>query len=168
MRNKMKIKNHYFSIFFAVMVFALGMFGCTTSRGKMLNETRNFKLPYTIAATQKQALVYIVRPSNAAIIIPFPVFINNPQDENKLMGSTRGMQYMYFYLKPGEYTIYSQAENIAEIKIQATAGKIIFIEQVLTFGILFTRNRLEIIDNLQGTYYVKSCKQGEVLKTIFP
>ncbi len=81
------------------------------------------------------------------------------------MGFTRGSQYIYFNLLPGEHKIYSKAENWAETLVTANPGDIIFIQQDASMGIFMARNNIFKVEDYQGKYHVKTLTVGTIIKT---
>ena len=81
------------------------------------------------------------------------------------MGYTRSSQYIYFNLPPGNHTIYSKAENWAEIGVYAKTGDIIFIQQEPEMGAFMARNNLFRLEDYVGKYHVKTLTVGTILKT---
>lgn len=137
--------------------------GCATfpSREKMALEVSGYNLPKQSEAND--ALIYIVRPSSLGFIVRFNVFLDNKED-NSEMGYTRGSQYIYFYTNPGQHTIYSKAENWAEISVNVKAGETIFLKQSPAVGILFARNSIELLEDVEGKYNVKNTKIGTIIR----
>ena len=73
------------------------------------------------------------------------------------MGYTRGSQYVYFFVSPGKHTIYSKAENWAEVTVDVKAGETVFLKQNPAMGIIMARNSLELIQEvLQKLALLKS------------
>ena len=128
----------------------------------MKAETANFQLPKL--PEQGKAMVYVVRPSSLGGLIRFNVFVND-QEASSEMGYTRGSQYIYFSIPPGEHKVYSKAENWAEILISAKAGDIIFIYQEPNMGIIMARNNIFKVEDYQGKYHVKTLTVGTIIKT---
>ena len=117
------------------------------------------KLPET-----GKAIVYVVRPaSTMGAVIRFNVFIDNQEPESE-MGYTRGGQYIYFNLVPGDHQILSKAENWAEVNVSAKAGDIIFIQQEPSIGIIMARNSVFTLQDYEGKYYVKDLELGTIIK----
>jgi len=146
-------------------VFAVGVLsGCATlpSPEAMKTETASFELPKS--PEPGKAVVYVVRPSSLGGLIRFNVFVDDHEDQSE-MGYTRGSQYIYFNLLPGEHKIFSKAENWAETDVPVNAGDIIFIQQEPSMGIIMARNSLFKIESLPGKYYVKTLTRGTVTKT---
>ena len=122
-----------------------------------------YKLPHQ--AKEGKAIVYILRPETAQPSENFYVYLDSVKPENK-MGHTNGKQYIYFYVTPGKHTIYSDAERIKSIDIQAKAGDIIFLEQEVIMGYFIADEILHNdYDLLTGTYMMKSLSLGTVIKT---
>ncbi len=138
--------------------------GCASlpSPEVMRAEVANYQLPK--AAPADKAIVYIVRPAPMGGLVRFNVFLGD-QEAASEMGYTRSSQYIHFNVPPGEYKIYSKAENWAEISVSAKAGEVVFIEQELGMGIIMARNSLKRLDDVTGKYHVKSLAIGTVLKT---
>ena len=97
-------------------------------------------------------------------LIRFNVFVDD-QEAASEMGYTRGSQYIYFHVTPGDHKIYSKAENWAEAQISAKAGDVIFIQQEPTMGIIMARNSISKIEELPGKYHVKKLELGTIVKT---
>lgn len=152
---------------FATLVCAaalMALTGCASlpSPEVMKAQTESFQLP-KLPDTDK-AIVYVVRPSSVGGLIRFNVFVDD-QEAPSEMGYTRGSQYIYFQVKPGDHKVYSKAENWAETQISANAGDVIFIEQEASMGVIMARNSIAKIDALPGKYHVKTLTLGTVIKT---
>ena len=127
----------------------------------MKTEIAGFELPKL--PESGKAIVYVVRPSSLGALVRFNVFLND-QEANSEMGFTRGSQYIYFNVAPGDHKVYSKAENWAETLVSVKAGDIIFIQQDTAMGIIMARNNLLKVDDLQGKYHVKTLTVGTILK----
>ncbi len=152
-----------FQLAIAATVLSL-MTGCASlpSPEAMKAETATFQLPKL--PESGKAIVYVVRPSALGGLVRFNVFLND-QEANSEMGFTRGSQYIYFSVPPGDHKIYSKAENWAETLVSMKAGEIIFIQQDASMGIIMARNSLMKLEELPGKYHVKTLTVGTVLKT---
>lgn len=124
---------------------------------KMKSETTNFTIP--VLPPEGKAMVYVVRPSAIGGLIRFNVFVDNKEPKSE-MGYTRGSQYIYFPVTPGDHQILSKAENWAEVNISAKAGEVIYIQQNAEMGVLMARNSVVKIQDYEGKYYVKTLKLG--------
>jgi hypothetical protein len=146
----------------AVLSIAL-LYGCasTPSTDKMQAEVANYALPK--AAVADKALVYVVRPSNAGMMVRFNVFLDDKEADSE-MGYNRGNQYIYFYVTPGTHVISSKAENWADMTVNAKAGEVIYLKQEVEIGVVMARNSLKVLSDLEGRYLVKDASLGTIAK----
>jgi hypothetical protein len=137
--------------------------GCASlpSTEQMKAETASYQVP--VQPSSGKALVYVVRPSNIGALVRFNIHVDSKADEAEI-GYTRGGQYIYFAMQPGTRKIFSNAENWAEMTVEAKAGEIIYLQQEPAFGIIMARNNIFRIEDLQGKYYVKTLSVGTLLK----
>ena len=150
-------------VFTIVSATALSLLaGCATlpSPAQMAEEVSGFHLP--IQAETESALIYVVRPSPAGSLVRFNVFLNDKEDKSE-MGYTRGSQYIFFYVNPGKHKIFSNAENWAEIGLDARAGETLFVKQNPELGFIMARNSLELIPEVEGKYHVKNTDLGTII-----
>ena len=142
--------------------------GCASlpSPEVMKAETATFRLPSPSTAAGR-AVVYVVRPSGLAGMIPFEVYVDDREATSR-MGYTWSGQFILFALDPGEHRILSKAENWAELVITAHANERIFIEQTPTLGVVVSRNRLAQIGELEGRYRVKTLSPGTIVQVVKP
>jgi len=147
----------------APALLALLLQGCATlpSPEAMKAEVQDFQLPKL--PVEGKAIVYVVRPSEVGGLTRFNVFLNDQQPESE-MGFTRGSQYIYFQIPPGQHKIQSKAENWSEWIVNAKAGDILFIQQDAGMGLLMARNTLLKINDVEGRYHVKTLKLGTIHK----
>ena len=145
-----------------VAAFAI-LSACATlpSPEVMKAETASYQLPKL--PEQEKALIYVVRPSGAAGLISFAVYLGDQELQSE-MGYTRSIQHVHFNVAPGEHRVYSHAENWADVQVSAKPGEVIFIKQEPIFGILFARNNLSVIDELEGKFHVKNTTRGTIIK----
>lgn len=157
----MKMKNFLVSSVALLMVALVS--GCTTlpSPEKMAAELEGYSLPKQNETSD--SLIYVVRPSSIGTIVRFNVFLDD-KDAGSEMGYTRGSQYIYFFAEPGQHTIFSKAENWAEVIVEVKTGETIFLKQDASMGIVMARNNIGIIQDLEGKYYVKNSSLGTIIK----
>jgi hypothetical protein len=148
----------------AIAVSAAVLGGCATgpSPDEMKAAIAGFELPKL--PEPGKAIVYVVRPSGLGGLIRFNVFLND-QEANSEMGYTRGSQYIYFNVPPGDHKIMSKAENWAETLVNVKAGDIIFIQQETSMGFIMARNSLSMLEEVPGKYHVKTLTVGTIIKT---
>ena len=144
-----------------MLLAALSACATLPSPEEMKASVKDYQLPKL--PEDGKAIVYMVRPSALGGIVRFNVFVNDKQADSE-MGYTRGNQYIYFNLEPGDHTILSKAENWAETKVSANAGDIIFIQQNPSMGIIMARNSLTIPPEYEGKYQVKNLGVGTIIK----
>jgi hypothetical protein len=111
-----------------------------------------------------RAMIYVVRPSVFGGLIRFNVFVDNQEDASE-MGYTRGSQYIYFSVLPGQHHVFSKAENWADIYVTAKAGDVLYIRQDPQLGIVMAENSLYAMQDYEGKYYVKTSGLGTILRT---
>lgn len=149
---------------YSILILNILLIGCTTlpTHEVMKSEVASFKLPKL--PSENQALVYVVRPSGIGGLIRFNVFVDDEEPISE-MGYTRSSQYIYFTVKPGKRKLFSKAENTAELEIDAKAGDVIFVKQDPSMGLIMARNSINNINEIEGTYHVKTLQLGTILKT---
>jgi hypothetical protein len=128
----------------------------------MQKEVDGYQLPKL--PEKGKALVYVVRPGGWGAAVRFNVFVDDKEKTSE-MGYNFSSQYIYFNLMPGRHKILSNAENWAEIEVEARAGDIIFIQQEVRFGVVISRNNLiKIEEQSQGKYRVKTLELGTIIR----
>ena len=148
-----------------IVTVCIAITGCATlpTPYEMKKATAGFVLPQM--PEEGKSIVYVVRPFGVGALIRFKVFIDGREDESQ-MGHTRGSQYIYFNLEPGDHKILSKAENWSEVYVTANPGDIIFIRQDAQNGVFFiARNSISLIPEYEGNYYVKMLKLGTIIKS---
>jgi hypothetical protein len=135
--------------------------GCGgVTRPQMIKAIEGYTPPVTLETNSQNALVYMVRPDGMAGLVSFETSI-----DKTVLGRTMASQYIYFFLTPGSYKILSKAENTAYLDIITEAGKTYYIKQTPTMGLLFARNELSILDNIEGKYSLSISKPGDLKLT---
>ncbi len=146
------------------VVSLLILVGCASAPSPeiMQADIVGYSLPITV--NPERAVVVVTRPSSLGTLIRFNVFLDD-QEENSEMGYTRGAEYIWFHVAPGDHMISSKAENWAQVMIKANAGDTVFIHQEPSMGFIMARNTLQQIQNYQGVYEVKHTTQGTILRS---
>jgi hypothetical protein len=127
----------------------------------MRDATDKFQLPKLPA--DGKAMVYVVRPSGLGSLIRFNVFVDDQQATSE-MGYTRGHQYIYFSVTPGNHKIYSKAENWADAEVSVKAGDVVYIKQDPSMGLIMARNSIYKIEDYEGKYHVMTLALGTNIK----
>ncbi len=157
----MKTRSSFSLILVACALAVFGGCASLPSPDEMRAETATFQLPKLPEAGK--AIVYVVRPTGMGRLIRFNVFVDD-QEAASEVGYTRGNQYIYFNVSPGEHRIFSKAENWAETSLTAKAGDIFYIRQEPTMGIIMARNSIFKIEDYEGKYHVKLLELGTIIK----
>ena len=144
-----------------LLIVIIPFVSCVTgpSEQEMNEDIINFELP--MMPSEGESLVYIVRPQSVGMLISFKVYIDEKSEEY-YVGETKGSEYIYFPITPGNHEILSKAENLAKLEMQIEPGKVYFLEQIPKMGILVARNNLQIIQDINGKYWVKNLKPGKM------
>jgi hypothetical protein len=150
------------AMLFAVAVAMLSGCASLPSPEEMKADIVTFQLPKL--PEPNKAMVYVVRPTALGTLVRFNVFVDD-QEAKSEMGYTRGNQYIYFNVAPGQRKILSKAENWAEVTLDAKAGDVFFIQQEPSMGFVMARNSLLKLEDYQGKYHVKRLNLGTILKT---
>lgn len=153
----MKIKRAVANILLACA--AIAATGCASlpSPEAMKTATADFQLPKL--PSNGEAMVYVVRPSWAGGLDRFDVSIDTHD-----VGYTRGGQYIYFSVQPGEHMIRSKADNWGGTSVYLMPGEIKFLQQDPFFFVLGTWNQLHELEDLPGKYLVKNLFLGTILQ----
>jgi hypothetical protein len=108
------------------------------------------------SSSEGKATVYIVRPGISAFAIPFKV-----NCDNNYIGTNMANNYISVVVNPGEHTFVSSAENDSELNLNLEAGKTYYLEQRATMGIIFSRNKLEMLDEIKGKKALSKCNPAK-------
>lgn len=84
--------------------------------------------------------------------------------DSKPIGQTVAKSYFALEVAPGKHTLISKAENDSVLDVVAEAGKNYFIWQEVKMGVLYARNKLELVDDATGRVGVSECKLIEAAK----
>lgn len=148
-------------VLMASILFVCALCGCAGVKlpppDQMEAELQGFELP--LAPKDNDALIYVVRPSSGAPAVSFDVYVDS-KDKAEMVGYNDAQQYIYVPITSGEHTVYSKAENWAEVKVDVSPNEVVFLEQIPKAGFLFARNELKQIDEITGKYHVKQLKLG--------
>lgn len=145
-----------------LLLLSIFMASCTTiTPQQMKDATAGYNLPYK--PEKGEGMIYVVRPSSLGYAIRFNVFLDD-EEKTSEMGWNRGTQYIHFFVRPGEHTLYSVAENTDELKVNVKEGETVFVRQDTQMGIIMARNSLQKIGEVEGTYSVMKLNKGTVLQ----
>lgn len=140
-----------------VLVLVTGCAAKAPSSANMQADLQGYTLPQQPAADE--GMVYVVRPEMVGTLVRFNVFLDDKADTSEV-GYNRGNQHIYFPVEPGQHTVYSKAENWASIDINVEPGNTVFLRQHPKMGLMMARNTLSLLDELEGTYFIKETGLG--------
>ena len=81
--------------------------------------------------------------------------------DGTLIGQTASNTYLYKEVAPGKHTIVSKAENTDSIDIEAKPGTLTYVRQEVQMGILYSRNKLHLVDEVVGKKGIIETKLAE-------
>ena len=89
--------------------------------------------------------MYIVRPTGYGGGIQSKVAV-----DGVWRGVNKGKNYFFFTLEPGEHFFCSKSENRSVMALTVEGGKTYYLQQKIRMGFNKARNRLEVIDEVEG------------------
>ena len=81
--------------------------------------------------------------------------------DGTLIGQTASNTYLYKEVTPGKHTIVSKAENTDSIDIEAKPGTLNYVRQEVQMGIVYSRNKLHLVDEVTGKKGITETKLAE-------
>jgi len=154
-------------IFVLILFISVSFNGCSSINITVGFFKNLFQKSPVLKKNDKRALVYVVRPNNLGAQVRFRVFVNSVKDIDNKAGWTLGREYIYFYLKPGNYTLYSIAGNLAQMELFVRAGQTYFVEQKTETGESIANNTLSLISPSQGASLIKKSQPGIIIRNNF-
>jgi hypothetical protein len=151
-------------VYIVVLIALLSLAGCgTTSPTKMAKDTANYVLPQM--PEPGSAIIYIYRaygPSRVAR--DFTTYLDG-KDAASEMGSTYSGQYIYFFVTPGQHTIYTEApDNWDEITIYAKEKDVIFVSQNAAIKGIIAGVKIELLSETEGKAKIKDSELGTITR----
>lgn len=92
-------------------------------------------------ALPDKALVYILRPAFVGLAIKMWAFV-----DDRFIGVTKGKNYTYALVTPGEHVFWSKAENVNAVKLNVEGGKTYYLQQKIQPGGLKARVKFLLIE----------------------
>ncbi|NTX26889.1 DUF2846 domain-containing protein [Burkholderia pyrrocinia] len=111
------------------------------------------------SAPQEKAAIYVYRNESMGAGVKMTVML-----DGKTLGDTAAKTYLYSEVEPGRHQLVSKAENDSTLDVDTVAGKIYYVWQEVKMGIMYARNRLQLVDDTTGQDGVKESKLA-VLKS---
>ncbi|MEJ2762506.1 DUF2846 domain-containing protein [Photobacterium sp. MCCC 1A19761] len=129
---------------------ALVMTGCASV--EMADSAQDAQLK-TFQTNPDVAGVYIYRNEGLGAAVTMDVAVNGQP-----LGQTAAHTYLYAELPEGKHTIQSEAENTSELELDVKKGRLYYIWQEVKMGIMYARNKLQLVDENTGQQGVKESK----------
>ncbi|BFG81415.1 DUF2846 domain-containing protein [Paraburkholderia terrae] len=107
----------------------------------------------TFSAPQDKAAVYVYRNESIGGAVKMDVSL-----DGKPIGKTAAKTYLYEEVAPGHHQLLSEAENNSTLDIDVVAGKAYYVWQEVKMGIMYARNKLQLVDDQTGQAGVKESK----------
>jgi hypothetical protein len=77
------------------------------------------------------------------------------------IGQTAMKTYVVATLGPGFHRLDSVAESTSTLKISVNPGRVYYVWQEVTWGLLYARSRLHLVDERTGQAGVRECKLAD-------
>lgn len=107
----------------------------------------------TFAVAPGKANIYVYRNESMGASVKMDVALND-----KPVGQTVAKTYMVLEVLPGKHKLSSEAENTSTLDLDVSAGRNYFVWQEVKMGVLYARNRLQLVDEAAGREGVAECK----------
>jgi hypothetical protein len=99
-----------------------------------------------------KALVYVIRPTMLGSKIQTKLAV-----DARWVGVSRGHNYFFLQLDPGEHYFCSKAENTSVLAVRVEAGKSYYVEQKIKTGWMKARNKLALLGDEEGRNKLARC-----------
>lgn len=133
-----------------VIVIVAALSGCASVPMASLDQDTKAK---NFTPAPDKASIFIYRNETFGAAIPVTVSVND-----RTIGQTASKTYFRFNVNPGKYVVKAHAENVAELSVQADAGKNYFIWQEMKMGMWSARANLTQVDETKGRAGVTESK----------
>ncbi|STQ89511.1 DUF2846 domain-containing protein [Iodobacter fluviatilis] len=99
----------------------------------------------TFTVPADKAGLYIFRNESMGAAVTMDVEL-----DGKELGKTAAKTYLYKEVEPGKHSIVSKAENTETLEIEAKPGTLIYVWQEVKMGLLYARNKLNLVNEAEG------------------
>lgn len=79
--------------------------------------------------------------------------------DERILGKTAAHTYFFLTLEPGPHSITSEAENTSTLKVDMEAGQEYYVWQEVKMGLLYARNKLQLVTSERGQEGVLKSKR---------
>jgi len=139
--------------FIATAAISLSVIGCASVNMGDAHQDASAK---KFTAPKDNTAVYIYRNESIGGGVKMDVAL-----DGKPIGQTAAKTYLFKEVAPGKHTITSTAENTDTMEIEAKPGALLYIWQEVKMGVLYARNKLQLVDEVQGKKGVLETKLAE-------
>ncbi|HZN85786.1 MAG TPA: DUF2846 domain-containing protein [Burkholderiales bacterium] len=105
---------------------------------------------------QGKANIYVYRHETMGAAVKMPVSLNG-----RIAGLTASKTYFLFEVDPGSHRLASHTENVAELTVNASAGRNYYVWQEVKMGLMQARSNLQLMDETAGRAGVMECKRAQ-------
>lgn len=102
------------------------------------------------------ALLYVYRNETLGSGVKMDLLLNG-----RLIGQTARKTYVLATLQPGFHRLDSVASSTSTLKLSANPGRIYYVWQEVTWGLLYAGSRLQLVDEQTGQAGVRECKLAD-------
>lgn len=126
-------------------------------------------VPMASEERDTQSKTFSVNPDKANIYIYRNEFIGAAEKmavdfDGIPIGQTVARSYFALEVVPGKHTLTSKAENVSVLEVEAEAGENYFIWQEVKLGLIYARNKLQMVDEVTGKAGIAGCRLIEAVK----
>lgn len=133
-----------------LLASAVLLHGCATVP---MADTQADAVAKTFKINPGKSGIYIYRDETFGAAIAMDVFI-----DGRPLGQTGAKTYFYIEVEPGPHKILSKAENDELLELNTLPGKLYYIWQEVKMGLLYARNKLQLVDEKTGQTGVMESK----------
>ncbi len=137
-------------VLLCVVILVAMLTGCASVPMASLDQDSKAK---DFTPRSEKATLFIYRNETFGAAIPVTVSVNE-----RTIGQTASKTYFRFNINPGRYKIKAHAENVAELSVDAVAGRNYFIWQEMKMGMWTARAKLTQVDDSTGRSGVSESK----------
>lgn len=134
-------------------VIAINLVGCASVN---MGDPKQDAAAKTFAAPKDSAGIYIFRNESMGAAVKMDVEI-----DGKPVGQTGANTFLYKEVAPGKRVITSKAENTETLEIDAKPGVLYYVWQEVKMGLMYARNKLQLVDEATGKKGVLETKLAE-------
>jgi len=120
------------------------------------DEKKDVALKSFSAPAGDKAGLYIYRNESMGGGVRMDVSVDGQE-----IGATARKTYLYKEVNPGKHTITSKAENTDTLEIDVKPGTLNYVWQEVKMGILYARNKLQLVSEAEGKAGVQECSLVE-------